>query len=794
MARSEVCTAAVLESLDFPVIKELLSRSIHSNTTQKLVDELRPTADFREIEYQLRLVTEMRRILDDGEQFPIDNFESVEEEIAVLNKEGAVLQPVGLANLGIILLDSRIIKSFLMNRNEHQPELYAISENLISLPTLEKKVAKTVGTDAEILDSASPGLKRIRKSIINTEGRMRKRLEEIMGRLVKEGIAREGNPTIRSGRFVIPVKVEHKRQVHGIIHDSSSSGTTVFIEPIEVVEFSNEVQELRNEEAREIEKILKELTADFVPHVDGISLAFDTLTKFDLIYSKSVVSKTMNACAPKISKAGTIAFNAARNPVLELHREVVPLDFIPGKDIKTVVITGPNAGGKTVALKTVGLLTIMAHSGLHIPVSQDSSVALFNSIFTDIGDRQSISEDLSTFTSHMSSLKDVFENADNKSLVLIDEIGTGTDPAEGAALSAAFLLEINRRGTTTLVTTHHNSLKAVAQETKGFLNCSMEFDAGSLSPSYRFLKGTPGSSYAFEISRKIGLNKKLIKNAESILGGDVVNVNKLISELERERQKLQKMEEEAKRVQSQLDKMIAEYDARLKESESLKKKSKTEAAREAKSILADANSTIEKAIREIRESSADAEVVKEVRRKVAGQKNRVERITSEDANQENYESVPLNIDDVKVGMAVSIPSLNVTGTISELLTDKNDAVVSVGSTSLRINVGKLEKLSDDKIQEASVSTVGYGGPKPPDIKYEISLRGMRAEEALSVLEKYLDDAILAGFSRVEVVHGRGEGILKKIVAEQLESHPHVKGFHTPPPEKGGVGVTVVELK
>ena len=794
MARSEVCSVAVLESLDFPVIKELLSSSTRSEATQKLVDGLHPTSDIEEIDYQLRLVTEMRQILDDGEQFPMDTFENIENEIAVLNKKGAILHPTGLANLGIVLVDSRIIKSFLKNKKERKPELYALSENLISLSPLEKKVSKTVGAEGEILDSASPELKKIRKSISSSENRMRKKLEEMMGRLVKEGIAREGNPTIRNGRFVIPIKVGHKRKIPGIIHDSSASGTTVFIEPMEVVEISNQVQELRNEESREIEKILKELTAEFVPHADEISRAFDTLTKFDLILSKSVLSKSMDACAPRISKNGSISIKIARNPVLELHRKVVPLEFIPGDDIKTVVITGPNAGGKTVALKTVGLLTIMAQSGLHIPVSEDSSVAVFNSIFADIGDRQSISEDLSTFTSHMSNLKDVFDNADSKSLVLIDEIGTGTDPAEGAALSAAFLLEISKRGTTTLVTTHHSSLKAVAQETKGFLNCSMEFDAGRLSPSYKFLKGTPGSSYAFEISKKIGLNKKLIKSAESILGSDAVNVNQLISELERERQKLQMMEEEAKQVQSQLDKMISKYDARLKESESLKKISKAEAAREAKSILAEANATIEKAIREIRESNADAEVVKEVRNKVQGQKNRVERISTEEETQEIGGSVPLNMDDAKVGLAVSIPSLNVTGTISELLTDKNDAVVSVGSTRLRINVGKLEKLADDKIQAASNLTIGYGGPPPRDLNYEINLRGMRAEEALSVLDKYLDDAILAGFSRVEILHGRGEGILKKIVAEQLEAHPNVKGFHTPPPEKGGAGITVVELK
>jgi len=794
MVRNEVCSIAVLESLDFPVIKELLSGSTHSETTLQLIDELRPTANYGNIEYQLRLVTEMRQILDDGEQFPIDSFESIDNEITVLNKEGAFLQPTGLANLGIILVDSRLIKSFLKNRIEKQPELYALSKNLISLPNLEKRVSNTVGVDGEILDSASPELRKIRKSISNAESRMRKRLDEMMGRLVKEGIAREGKPTIRNGRFVIPVKVGYKRQIHGIIHDSSASGTTVFIEPMEVVEISNEVQELRNEESREIEKILKELTADFVPHADEISGSFDALTKFDLIYAKAVLSKKLNACAPKISKDGTISMKTARNPVLEQHRKVVPLDFTPGADIKTVIITGPNAGGKTVALKTVGLLTLMVQSGLHIPVAEDSSVALFDSIFADIGDRQSISEDLSTFTSHMTNLKDVFDNADSKSLVLIDEIGTGTDPAEGAALAAAFLLDINKRGATTLVTTHHSNLKVVAQETKGFLNCSMEFDAASLSPSYKFLKGTPGSSYAFEISKKIGLDKKLIRNAESILGSDAVNVNQLISELERERQKLKKMKDEAERVQTELDKMISKYEVRLKESESLKKKSKAEAAREAKSILAEANSTIEKAIREIRESSADAEVIKEARKKVQGQKNRVERITSEEPNQEIGETVPLNSEDAKIDMNVSIPSLNVTGTISELLKDKNEAVVSVGSTSLRINIAKLEKLSDGKIQAASIPNIGYGGPKPRDLSYEISLRGMRAEEALSVLDKYLDDAVLAGFSTVEVVHGRGEGILKKIVAEQLEAHPNVKGFHTPPPEKGGTGVTVVELK
>ena len=794
MAKSEVCTESVLENLDFPFIKELLFKSLHSEASKPLFEALKPTSIISDLKNKLQLVTEMRAIDSDGERFPIDRFDDIEGGISVLKKEGMVLSIESLERVGVALRLSRSIKSFMKNRVGSQPALHFLSEELISLPDIDKRLSKTIGSEGEILDSASAELRKIRKSIRTAEGRMRKRLDEIMSKLVKDGIARDSNPTIRNGRFVLPIKIEHKRQLKGVIHDSSASGTTVFMEPIEVIELSNIVQGLKFDETREIEKILEEITMELRPHAEEIALSFETLKEYDLVYSKAEISKEMNACAPTLLISGEIVLKAARNPVLEQLRKVTALDFVPGKKINTVVITGPNAGGKTVALKTIGLLTLMVQSGLHIPVSEDSKLIIFNKIFADIGDKQSIAEDLSTFTSHMKNLKEILNSADKKSLVLIDEIGTGTDPIEGAAFSTAFLEEISKRGGMTIVTTHHSGLKELAQNKVGFINCSMEFDVDKLTPTYKFLKGIPGSSYALEISRKLGIDDKLIKRAEELIGSGAVQVDTLLTELERERQKLRETEKELNAKQEHLQKTISEYKDKLELFNTTEKKLKAEAAREAKSILAEANATIERTVREIRENRADSNVIKKVQGQIRNQKAHLENIISAGVTSQKEESVPLKLEDAKVGMDVSIPSLNATGNIQEIIKDKNDAVVSVGSTNFRIEISKLRAVASAQMKSSLKAPAVYGTPELRNISREVSLRGMRAEEAISVLQKYLDDALLAGFSSVQVIHGIGEGILRKLVAEQLEAHPRVKSFHTAALDRGGYGVTVAEFK
>ena len=794
MAKIEVCTESVLESLDFPFIKELLFTSLHSEASAALVEAIKPTSSISELEHNLQLVTEMRSIDSDGERFPIDQFEDIEEGIRALKKEGRVLSVTSLERVGVALRLSHSIRSFMENRVDSQPALFSLSEELISLPDIVKRITKTIGPEGEILDSASSELRKIRKAIRTAEGRMRKRLDEIMSKLVKDGIARDSNSTIRNGRFVLPIKIEHKRQLKGVIHDSSASGSTVFIEPVEVIELSNIVQGLKFDETREIEKILEEITIELRPFTEEIALSFEATKEYDFIYSKSEISKGMNACAPNLSISGEMALKDARNPLLEQLRKVTPLDFVLGEEINTVVITGPNAGGKTVALKTIGLLTLMAQSGLHIPAAEDSKLIIFSKIFADIGDKQSIAEDLSTFTSHMKNLKEILDSADGRSLVLVDEIGTGTDPTEGAAFAAAFLEEISGRRGMTIVTTHHSGLKELAQNREGFINCSMEFDVENMTPTYKFLKGIPGSSYALEISRKLGIDDKLIKRAEELIGSGAVKVDTLLTELERERQKLHKTEKELNAMQEQLQKMISEYEDKLERFESAEKKLKAEAAREAKSILAEANATIERVVREIKENRADSDVIKKVKKQISGQKAQLENILSNEESSSNGDSAPLIFEDAKVGMDVSIPSLNAVGNIQEIIKDKNDAVVSVGSTNIRIEISKLRAVASVKKKSSIAGPAGYGSPELRNISREVSLRGMRAEEAISVLEKYLDDALLAGFSSVEVIHGKGEGVLRKLVAEQLEAHPQVKSFHTAALDRGGYGVTVAELK
>ncbi|MCH8301018.1 MAG: endonuclease MutS2 [Candidatus Marinimicrobia bacterium] len=794
MAKNEVCTESVLESLDFPFIKELLFKSLHSEASAPLVEALKPTSTIADLKHKLQLVTEMRAIHSDGERFPIEQFEDIESGIGVLKKEGRVLSAESLDRIGVALRLAHSIKLFMKDREESQSALYALSEGFISLPKVEKRIAKTIGPEGEILDSASSELRKIRKSIRTTEGRMRKRLDEILAKLIKDGIARDSNPTIRNGRFVLPVKIEHKRQLKGVIHDSSASGTTVFIEPVEVIELSNVVQGLKFDERREIEKILEEITVELRPQAEELALSFETLKQCDLIYAKSELSKEMNGTAPEIFSEGELLLKDARNPLLEKLREVIPLDFAPGDGINTVVITGPNAGGKTVALKTVGLLTLMAQSGLHLPVAEESKLIIYNKIFADIGDKQSIAEDLSTFTSHMKNLKEILDDADEKSLVLVDEIGTGTDPTEGAAFSSAFLEEISKRGAMTVVTTHHSSLKELAQNRDRFINCSMEFDVDRLTPTFKFVKGIPGSSYALEISRKLGIDEKLIKRAEELIGSGAVRVDSLLTELERERQKLHKTEKELNAMQEHLQEMISEYEDKMERFKSDENKLKAEAAREAKEILTGANAAIERAVREIKESRADSNVIKNIKHRISGQKAQIEDVISSEKASPKEDSVPLSLEDAEIGMDVSIPSLNVTGQIQEIRSDKNDAVVSVGSTNIIIAVNKLRAAASDKKKSLFENPAGYGGPELRAVTPELSLRGMRAEEAISVLEKYLDDALLAGFSSVEVIHGKGEGVLRKLVAEQLEAHPRVKSFHTAALDRGGYGVTVAEFK
>ncbi|OPJ55173.1 endonuclease MutS2 [Alkalithermobacter paradoxus] len=786
-----------LRVLEYNKIIDMLKDKVACSLGLKHIDKLVPSSNYEEVINMQKETSEAESILIKRGSFPLGGIHDIE----ILVKKasiGSSLDPGQLLMVADTLRGARLIRNFM--KNEDGESKYEIIEGLVSslnvFRDIEDSIYNSIASESEVSDSASPELRSIRRKIVQKNEGIRSKLNSIISSTTYQKYLQEAIVTIRGDRFVVPVKQEYRSSVPGIVHDQSSSGATLFIEPMSVVEMNNELRELRIKEKEEIEKILKELS-NLVGSVSNELISNGkVLGKLDFIFAKGKLSISMRGISPEINNDKYINIKNGRHPLLD-PKSVVPTNIWVGKDFNTLVITGPNTGGKTVTLKTVGLFQLMVQSGLHIPADFGTVMSVFDNIFADIGDEQSIEQSLSTFSSHMTNIVNILREVNENSLVLFDELGAGTDPVEGAALAISildYLYNINAR---TIGTTHYSELKHYALTKDGVENASVEFDLETLSPTYKLLIGVPGKSNAFEISRKLGLDEYIIENAKSLISRENIEFEELLQNIEKDRIKAQEEREEAQRLKTQIQRLKDEYQEKVDKLASNKEKMIQEAKREAQKIISQAKEEVEEAIKEIRrlekqEYSKDKnKEIENIRSKINKSMGSVQTSVKDMIIPKVSKKVIKNI---KAGDEVKVVSLNQEGTILSVDNDKKEALVQIGIMKMNLPFASLEKIDSIKKELSKSGTGKILKSKASNIKSEIDLRGMNLEDAMSQVDKYLDDAYLAGLPKVTIIHGVGTGVLKSGIKQMLKKHKHVKSQRDGAYGEGGSGVTIVEIK
>jgi DNA mismatch repair protein MutS2 len=779
-------SSEVFEKLEFGKVLKYISNYAVTEKGKIKVEQIQPSFDKSQIIYECNIVSEAKDFIIKKGNLPLEFITDLTEELFNSRIEGAILAPKKILEIKKIATISRIVRSLIIKAEDY-PLLKELVKSLISDKNFENQIDQVLTSDGEVKGNASVDLQKIRKEIIEKRDELTKSINKIIKKLKEDDFVREEYLTLRDGRMVIPVKAEHKRHIKGFIHSESSTGQTVYIEPEETLELNNEIVSLTFAEQREIERILRELTKIIGEKSGELLNSFEIISTLDLIFAKANYSIEVMGSVPILDETKNLHIIEGRHPLLikKIGRNnTVPLTFKLDKE-KIIVITGPNAGGKTVVLKTIGLLTLMLQSGIHIPVNSDSNFLIFNKILLDIGDQQSIEDDLSTFSSHLKNIKTIIEEADENSLVLLDEIGTGTDPTEGSALAKAILIKLLEKSALTFVTTHQGTLKVFAFETEGINNASMQFDHKTLSPTYKFKLGIPGSSYAFEIANKSGLQNELIQNARKLLDADQHKLEKFIADVEAKsyalEKKLNELELENLRLKSLSNLYKSSYEKLEKDKKEIIRKTKEDAEK----FVYDLNKKFENTIKKIKESKADKEVIKEGRNVINEIKTDLKKLVLD--NDVNFDEVTT----LKVGDYVLINNSKSSGQILEIYKEKNKAIVLIGNIKVIVNLNelKLSKKSDEKVDNEI-----YNYIKTTSSNYRLDIRGKRVNEAEFEIIKFVDDAFQSGFDKVEILHGKGTGALKKLVNEILAAHSGVKQFYYAPIEQGGDGITIVEFK
>lgn len=792
---------AAAAALELPKVLKYVAAAALSSAGAEAILQLQPLPDLPSVQARLTEVTEMRSLLEFDDSFPISPLPDLSMTLQHLRIQGRALEIQQLIDIARFSATARRVRHFLLARREKYPELLRTALSLTSLQEHERALENALNfAEGTVKDSASPVLARVRREISRALSEVRERLERIARKLAAQDMLRDQMITLREGRLVLMLKEEHRRHVPGLVHDHSASGRTVFVEPMESVEINNRVRELYSAERDEVERILQMLTERLRQVLPALLANYQGMIALDVIHAKAQAARQLAASAPQVVAEAKLKLLNACHPLLLLknedRRKVVPLDLELGfpaggaQPVRTLLISGPNAGGKTVALKTVGLLTLLVRCGLHIPASPDSVVPLCENVFVDIGDRQSIEDDLSTFTSHVKHLVEILRRAGSGDLVLIDEIGAGTDPEAGAALSVAVLRELNRRGCLTIVTTHHGALKTFAQEEPGVSNGSMAFDRETLTPTYQFRAGLPGASYAFEIAERMGMDASLIAAARTLVGVEKVNVEELLNELQNKLAQQQQLNEKLQVEETRLRGLQKLYEEREQSLRAQVQEIKKQAHAEAEALLQNANAIIENAVREIRETNAAREAIKAGRENLAALRERL-------ARENQLEETPppatdeTEIAKFEIGMPVKWLKQGALATVLELPDSSGKVLVAAGALRARVPVSDLRAVRAGRKPEPAAL------PKANVLETarhaEIDLRGMRVEEALALVDKFLDDALLAGWREVRLIHGKGTGALRQSIANHLKTLPHVKSSRPGQFGEGDIGVTVVEL-
>lgn len=785
--------------LEFDKIIEILKTKASSSLGLHKIENLEPSSDFEEVQYRLQETTEAQSILIKRGHVNLGGIHDVLDKVKRA-EIGASLDPGSLLMVADTLRAARVLSNSLSGDGEEEdfnyPIIQSLATSLYIHREIEDAVYNAIVSEIEIADSASHTLRDIRRKIVQKNQSIRSKLNTIISSATYQKYLQDSIISMRGDRFVVPVKAEYRSVVAGIVHDQSSSGATLFIEPMSIVEMNNELRKLKLDEQEEIERILAELSKMIGEIAREIISNQEILEKIDFIFAKGKLSLEMKGIDPKLNKDKSFVIKNGRHPLLD-PKKVVANTIYLGDEFHTLVITGPNTGGKTVTIKTVGLFALMTQSGLHIPADFGSSMCVYDNIFADIGDEQSIEQSLSTFSSHMTRIVSILDKVTEDSLVIFDELGAGTDPVEGAALAIAILEDVRMAGAKCIATTHYSELKNYALTKKGVENAAVEFDVETLSPTYRLLIGVPGKSNAFEISKKLGLSEFVINRAKEFINTENIELEDLLQNVEKNRIKAEEDRAEAEKLKTEIQ-MIRDAEAEKLEKLTNQKEKMMERARsEAFSITRQAKEEVDEIIKRLRELEQER-ASKEKNRQI--EQLRKELTDSMGSLQPTVKSMIVpkvaskDIKNLKAGEDVKVITLNQEGTVVSADDKKKEAVVQIGIMKMTLPYKSLQRIKNQQQATVTKKTRSVIKAKSGRVKGEVDLRGMNLEEATLELEKYLDDATVAGLEQVTVIHGVGTGVLKTGLQDVLKKNKHVKKKRPGGYGEGGVGVTIVTLK
>lgn len=823
------------QKIGFDQIRQLLKDKCLSTLGEERVNEMNFSDHFEEVDELLNQVAEFVRIIQEEDNFPDQFFFDVRPSLKRIRIEGMYMDEQELFDLRRSLETIRDIVRFLQRNDEEEsdcpyPSLKKLAGDITVFPQLITKIDGILNKYGKIKDNASTELSRIRRELANTMGSISRSLNSILRTAQSEGyVDKDVAPTMRDGRLVIPVAPGLKRKIKGIVHDESASGKTVFIEPAEVVEANNRIRELEGDEHREIIRILTEFSNTLRPSIPEILQSYEFLAAIDFIRAKSHFAIQTNSIKPSLENEQLLDWTMAVHPLLQLSlakhgKKVVPLDIELNLKQRILIISGPNAGGKSVCLKTVGLLQYMLQCGMLVPMHERSHVGLFGSIFIDIGDEQSIEDDLSTYSSHLTNMKIMMKNCNERSLILIDEFGGGTEPQIGGAIAEAVLKRFNIKGTFGVITTHYQNLKHFAEDHEGVVNGAMLYDRHLMQALFQLQIGNPGSSFAVEIARKIGLPEDVIADASEIVGSEYINADKYLQDIVRDKRYWEGKRQTIRQREKHMEETIARYQAEMEELQKSRKEIIRQAKEEAERLLQESNARIENTIRTIKEAQAEKEKTRLVRQELADFRESIDNLTSKEqedkiarkmeklkekqnrkkekkqngtkeqpAVQQTPKATPIT-----EGCPVRIKGQSSVGEVLEI--NGKNAVVAFGSIKTTVKTERLErsnavpqKQESAKSSFVSNQTQDSMYEKKLNFKQDIDVRGMRGDEALQAVTYFVDDAILVGMSRVRILHGTGTGILRTLIRQYLQTIPGVRHFADEHIQLGGAGITVVDL-
>lgn len=788
-----------LKVLEFDKIINRLSSMATSQLGREVIENLTPSTD-------IAVVDEMLKETDDGVNYiikrgnpPMGGLRDIRDSLRRV-EVGAVLNQGDLLKICDVLRLCRNLKAHSSENTRVKEEGNVVFEIIDLLETnrrIEDKISRAIINEEEISDNASPLLSSIRRQIRDRQESIKDKLNGIIKSPHYQKYMQDPIVTIRAGRYVIPVKQEYRSEVQGLVHDSSASGATVYIEPMAVVEANNDIKQLQLKEQAEIERILEDLTNDVSSILPQLKNNMSLLARLDFILAKANFSLKYRGIKPSLNTEGRITIKKGRHPLLD-PEVVVPIDFWVGDKFSSLIITGPNTGGKTVTLKTVGLFTLMAQAGLNIPAADNTEICVFNNIFADIGDEQSIEQSLSTFSSHMTNIVNIVKASDENSLVLLDELGAGTDPTEGAALAIAILEALHQKGSITVATTHYSELKLYAMTSGYTQNASCEFDVETLRPTYRLLIGVPGKSNAFAISKKIGLPDYILENAKNYLTQENIRFEDVLLSIERDRRTAEKERAKAEVYRFEVEKIKNELNGQKRKLEAEKEKIIRQAKEEARRIVLEAKVESEKIIEELKRIEKERQIAEKnkameaVKNKLRNKINELDESLVETLMpRQSYVKPP---DNLKPGDSVVIVNLGQKGIVVEPPNNNDEVIVQAGIMKINVHITNLKLLDEQKIEIERIGTGQIGKSKALNISTEIDLRGFNLDDAIESVDKYLDDASITGLKTVTIIHGKGTGVLRAGIQKHLRTNPHVKSFRSGKFGEGEAGVTVVELK